>query len=82
MTDRDRTVLTAIRHGLAIEAREHVAIGVIGEAMGARLGWCVRVVGCGDRIGITANIRLRGNAARTFVTHHLIKRRVCPVERA
>lgn len=45
MADRDRTVLTVIGHGLAVESREHVAVGVIGEAMRAHLGWRMRVGG-------------------------------------
>ena len=56
MTDRDRTVLTVVDHGLAEETREHVAVGIIGEAVGADLGRRMRVVCCGSRVGVTAEV--------------------------
>lgn len=54
MADRDRTVLAFVSHGLAKEPSKHVAVGVIGEAMGAHLRWCMRSVGCRKWIGIGA----------------------------
>lgn len=80
MADRDRTVLTVVCHGLAIETRQHVAVGVIGEAMRADLAGRMRVVGCVKRIGVVAKVRLRGDAARAVVAHHPVKGRIQAVQ--